>query len=196
MRHVYKTATLFYIPTAIPFYRDWDKEIHPSMFYDAIENIRKMLPIDILIIKNSYVQLLKKPRYIQHFMLDEMQKFYDNVTSKAKHIVMSYSDYHRSVHFEKFNRDVQHNNTRNPYCDYKKAKANVQKLDKIIDKIKCKNCIKVNFNHATCDYVINKCINALPNGIALFRDIFHTTFFGNLLHAEFLEDELKLHNIL
>ncbi|CAD5213653.1 unnamed protein product [Bursaphelenchus okinawaensis] len=166
------------------------------IMYDAIRNATE--PIDVLVVRFSYAYVLEQipPNYDK--ALQNLQTFVGNVQEIAnpKHLVISYNEYQKADLFEKVVRDVLKNSTESFEYDFRPLNSDSIFMNQVVSKIKCKNCIKVNFAEPLCNYITNKCMYALPNGLAIYRDFIHTTAFGSLYLADVLENQLKINNII
>ncbi|CAD5232776.1 unnamed protein product [Bursaphelenchus xylophilus] len=203
MKHMYKRLSMYCVPCVIPFYvnpetneTDWD-------FIGLIERWDR--PIDILIIRHTYYQLHAKPKavgcpipapdYVEKHMLNQMQAFYDRVSKRAKLVVIGYSEHESELEPQKLPKVLDENRVHEVNFNYTLNRQIAAKVNKVVQSVKCDNCIKVDFMKALCDFVTDTCYAATMHGIMVWLDYIHVTIYGAILETDVLIDELNKHGI-
>ncbi|CAD5232777.1 unnamed protein product [Bursaphelenchus xylophilus] len=203
MKHMYKRLSMYCISCVIPFYvnpttnkTDWD-------FIGLIERWDR--PIDVLIVRHTYYQLHTKPKnvgcaipapnYVETDMLNQMQAFYDRISKRAKLVVIGYSEHESELQVQKLTKALAENRVHEVNFNYTLNRQIAAKVNKVIQTVKCDNCIKVDYMKGLCDYVTDTCYAATLQGIMVWLDYIHVTIYGAILEADVLVDELNKHGI-
>ncbi|CAD5219219.1 unnamed protein product [Bursaphelenchus xylophilus] len=198
MRNVYKRLTLFYISGILPFQNNTRRNTSPKDFTDFVKNMN--CTIDILVTGQAYKAVTVPPDddYIRSQMLGDLQNYYDQLAGlDVKLLVIPYAEHVIDFTIEKYNQAVLLGTQRQ--LNYKHTQVHslhTEAINKVIDKIKCKNCVKIDFYNSLCDPVEDHCYVGQENGLAIYRDKAHTTIFGSIYFADALSDRLKLSGVV